>query len=168
MVGDNIYSYRPSASCSDDVDPFACLVTVDAQILADANAAVAAAALYGTYVFVPVVDGTAIKERLTVALARGILNGVRPCVPGFFVLELTIKHCHQRQDVLFSVTNTFEGAIFVSSSVTNITNYFKELFPLLTSDQAVAAAKFYRGLNETLPSAVEQARAIYGECALSL
>lgn len=117
--------------------------------------------------WVPVVDGTFIKERVTVTLGRGILNGVRLCVPGCFILTLITKHFCQNQDVLLSVTNTFEGAIFVSSSVTNITDYVKELFPLLTSDQAVVAANIYRELNVTLPSAVDQAVAIMGECKLS-
>lgn len=65
------------------------------------------------------------------------------------------------------MTNTFEGTIFVNPSVTNITEYVTELFPLLTSDQASAAENIYKELNTTLPSAFEQAAAIMGEGELS-
>jgi hypothetical protein len=53
-----IPSWLKSCNCTKAADPFACLVAVDSVILNQANDAVVSSAFYGTYVFVPVVDGT--------------------------------------------------------------------------------------------------------------
>ena len=71
-----IPSWLKSCSCTKAGDPFACLVAVDSDILSQANDAVVSSAFYGTYVFVPVVDGTFITERPTVTLDRQVVNGV--------------------------------------------------------------------------------------------
>jgi len=73
-------------------DPFACLV---ADILSQTNDAVISSAFYGTYVFVPVVDGTIIMARPTVTLDRQVVN----------------------RDVLLSGTNTLEGSGFAHLDV---------------------------------------------------
>ena len=63
-------------SCTNAADTFACLVAVNSDTLSAANDVVVSSAFYGTYVFVPVVDGAFITERPTVTLDRGITNGV--------------------------------------------------------------------------------------------
>ena len=50
---------------------------MDAQALESANDNLATSAFYGTFIFVPVVDGTFIIERPTVTLSKGRVNGVR-------------------------------------------------------------------------------------------
>ena len=62
--------------CNHAPDSFACLVSVDSDTLNSANDAVALSAFYGTFIFVPVVDGTFIVERPTVTMDRQIVNGV--------------------------------------------------------------------------------------------
>lgn len=62
-------------------------MAIDAEVLANANAAVALAGFYGTFVYGPVVDGAFVKERLTVGLADGILNGVRPFTTECFMFS---------------------------------------------------------------------------------
>lgn len=42
-----------------------------------ANANISGAAFYGTFIFVPVVDGEFITQRPTISLAHGKVNGVR-------------------------------------------------------------------------------------------
>lgn len=46
-----------------------CLQAVDAETLQTANYDLAGTSFFGTYIFVPVVDGTYIVERPTVTLA---------------------------------------------------------------------------------------------------
>ena len=50
---------------------------MEAATLEALNHELANSAFYGTFIFVPVVDGTYIVERPTVTLAKGKLNGVR-------------------------------------------------------------------------------------------
>jgi hypothetical protein len=71
-----IPSWLISCSRTKAKDPFACLVAVDSNILSQTNDAVISSAFYGTYVFVPVVDGTFIMARPTVTLDRQVVNGV--------------------------------------------------------------------------------------------
>jgi len=80
-------------------------------------------------------------DRPTVTLNSGSING----------------------DVLLSVTNSFEGRVFVQSTVTNTTSYTQELFPLLSYEKISAVTKIYAALNDTLPTAYDQAVAIMGE-----
>lgn len=63
-------------SCDSASDTFACLLAVDADTLNNANNAITSSAFYGTFVFVPVVDGTFIVERPTVTIDRQVVNGV--------------------------------------------------------------------------------------------
>lgn len=63
-------------SCSSASDTLACLRAVGADQLQQINQAVASAAYYGSFIFVPVVDGSFIVERPTLTLSKGRLNGV--------------------------------------------------------------------------------------------
>lgn len=49
---------------------------MEAETLQIANQNISSAAFYGTFSFVPVVDGTFILERPTVTLTNGQVNGV--------------------------------------------------------------------------------------------
>jgi hypothetical protein len=65
------------------------------------------------------------------------------------------------QVALYTVTNTFEGAIFVSGAVnaTQVPTYIKTLFPQLNSTNVEKGASVYAGLGNTFQTAV----AIMGE-----
>ncbi|CCM01825.1 uncharacterized protein FIBRA_03893 [Fibroporia radiculosa] len=96
------------------------------------------AGYYGTFVFVPVVDGTFIVERPTVTITGGRLNG----------------------EVLLAVTNAHEGNIFVDQSLTmDISDYVSTVFPDVQPWQAAMATPLYQGLGTN----VEQANYAMGE-----
>ncbi|KIM79125.1 hypothetical protein PILCRDRAFT_568262 [Piloderma croceum F 1598] len=128
-------------NCDSASNTFACLLAVDADTLNNANNAITSSAFYGTFVFVPVVDGTFIVERPTVTLDRQIVNG----------------------DVLLSVTNTFEGRIFTIPSETNTSDFIRQMFPFLSAKQIDIAASHYTALNIALPTPLDQSIAVMGE-----
>ncbi|KZP16238.1 alpha/beta-hydrolase [Athelia psychrophila] len=131
------------AGCANAANTFTCLVAVDAGTLGALGDTIVTDSFFGTFAFVPVVDGTFIVERPTQTLQKGNHNG----------------------DLLFSVTNTFEGSIFVDTNpaVTDIATYAQNLFPLLTPAQATAVATEYAQYSSTLPTVEDQAIAIMGE-----
>jgi hypothetical protein len=53
-----------------------CLRAVDATTLEAVNINITTSAFFGTFVFVPVVDGTFITQRPTLSLLEGKVNGV--------------------------------------------------------------------------------------------
>ncbi|EGN99178.1 hypothetical protein SERLA73DRAFT_90445 [Serpula lacrymans var. lacrymans S7.3] len=121
------------ANCSSSANQLSCLRNASTDTLITVNNNVAADAFYGTYVLAPVVDGTFIVERPTVTLGKGLKNG----------------------DVLFSVTNTFEGREFVDSGLTmNITEYLAQLYPRLNAEQIAEAAYLYSYLETSLDQAI--------------
>ncbi|KAF7327249.1 Carboxylic ester hydrolase [Mycena kentingensis (nom. inval.)] len=126
--------------CSAAADTMACLRAVDANTLEAANININNAGFVGTFTLVPVVDGTFIQQRPTVALAQGKVNG----------------------EALLSVTNTLEGNMFVNQSsgaTANATQYALNLFPNLQPAQAARVKNLYAGLGTPL----EQQGAIQGE-----
>jgi len=127
--------------CNYAPDPFTCLVSVDSDTLNSANDAIALSAFYETFIFVPVVDGRFIVERPTVTMDRQTVNG----------------------DVLLSVTNTFEGSIFTLPSEMNVTDFVRQMFPFLNTQQIDKAASYYTALNATLPGGFNQSVAVMGE-----
>jgi len=68
-------------SCSSAADTLACLRTVDIDTLQAANIKINLSGFFGTFVFVPVVDGTFIRDRPTEILKSGRVNGVRGIYP---------------------------------------------------------------------------------------
>ena len=68
---------KASLSCSSAQDALDCLRAVDVNSLQSANMDINASGFFGTFVFVPVVDGRFITERPTELLKAGKLNGVR-------------------------------------------------------------------------------------------
>ena len=65
-----------SFSCSTAQDTLDCLRAVDVNSLQSVNSKIAASGFFGTFVFVPVVDGSFITERPTEILKAGKVNGV--------------------------------------------------------------------------------------------
>lgn len=61
------------------------------------------------------------------------------------------------------MTNSFEGRIFVNSSVSDIANYVANLFPNFGPEQVDATVVQYNDV-AGLSSPLDQAIAITGEC----
>ncbi|KAJ3934689.1 MAG: Alpha/Beta hydrolase protein [Lentinula lateritia] len=125
--------------CSSANDSLTCLRAVDAVTLETLNNNIIAGGFYGTFIFVPVVDGTFIMQRPTEALAQGKVNG----------------------KALLSITNANEGTIFVNQidPITNVSLYSSMLFPEFESQQADDTAELYANLGSPL----EQDDLIMGE-----
>ena len=113
--------------------------------------------------FAPVVDGTFITERPTVILNRQKVNGVSLIGHNLFIARLI--YTYFLQDVLLSITNTFEGRVFTLPNETNTTDFVRQLFPYFSAKQTDKAASYYIALNETIPIASHQAVAVMGECS---
>ncbi|KAF8622796.1 hypothetical protein AX15_006726 [Amanita polypyramis BW_CC] len=123
--------------CSSSSNSLECLRDTDVARLQSANIDIAASAFYGTFIFVPVVDGTFITQRPTLALQAGRVNG----------------------KMLLSITNSHEGDIFVNQSTTNITHYVAQLFPLFGEKEIRAVVREYSGFG----SPANQTNAIMGD-----
>ncbi|KAF7315710.1 Carboxylic ester hydrolase [Mycena indigotica] len=105
----------------------ACLRAADANALETVNNNLNHGAFWGTFLLVPVIDGTFIRQRPTLSLAQGKVNG----------------------KVLLSITNTFEGDVFVdqnSAAIANATQYALNLFPEIKPAQAEKAGQLYSEL----------------------
>ncbi|KAJ7366930.1 Alpha/Beta hydrolase protein [Mycena albidolilacea] len=109
--------------------PLNCLRTVDGATLANININTILAGFFGTFTFVPVIDGSFITQSPTTALSQGKVNG----------------------NILLSVTNTNEGLIFVNQSVQyDVAEYVRTLFPLFGAKESDAAAAIYGSLGSPL------------------
>ncbi|KAJ7649060.1 alpha beta-hydrolase [Mycena polygramma] len=114
-------------NCSQATDTLICLRAADVNALENANLNISAAAFFGTYVFVPVVDGEFITQRPTISLAEKKVNG----------------------EALLSVTNALEGTVFVdqtTAATANATQYSLNLFPDFSVAQADKLGTLYAGL----------------------
>ncbi|KAJ7653507.1 Alpha/Beta hydrolase protein [Mycena rosella] len=106
-----------------------CLRKVDGASLQNINLNIILAGFFGTFTFVPVVDGTFITNSPTDLLAAGQKNG----------------------NVLLSMTNANEGALFVNPSVEyDVAQYVQQLFPLFGAKEGAAAAAIYASLGSPL------------------
>ncbi|KAJ3970094.1 Alpha/Beta hydrolase protein [Lentinula raphanica] len=116
--------------CSSAADSLACLREVDAAVLGVLNNNINADGFFGTFLFVPVVDGTFITQRPTEALKQGKVNG----------------------KALLSITNSNEGNIFVNAlnPITNVSLYASTLFPEFGWQQANETAELYANLGTPL------------------
>ncbi|KAF7365090.1 Carboxylic ester hydrolase [Mycena venus] len=115
-----------------------CLRAVDSTTLADININIILAGFAGTFTFSPVVDGSFITQSPTDAFSQGKLN----------------------TDILLSVTNANEGALFNNQSAEyDVAQYTRNLFPLLGDKESRAVASLYQSLG----SPVDQVNAIMGE-----
>ncbi|ESK88263.1 cephalosporin esterase, partial [Moniliophthora roreri MCA 2997] len=125
-------------NCTSASDTLTCLRGVDASVLQAANTKINTAGFFGTFVSVPVVDGTFIRQRATEALKQGKVNG----------------------EVLLAVTNADEGSAFVNQSdPLNATFYASQLFPKLSSNETSAIEAAYANLG----SLITQDNLIMGE-----
>ncbi|KAF7359803.1 COesterase domain-containing protein [Mycena venus] len=115
--------------CMTAPDSMSCLRAVDATTLEAVNTNITTSAFFGTFVFVPVVDGAFITQRPTLSLLEGKVNG----------------------DAVLSVTNAFEGTNFVDQTVSvTASDYSLELFPRFGSLQALGVGALYSGLGTDL------------------
>ncbi|KAG7095864.1 hypothetical protein E1B28_006556 [Marasmius oreades] len=125
-----LYSEAVSqTNCSQSSDTMACLRAADAQVLQKANEDINVAGFFGTFPFVPVVDGTFIKQRATKVLKQGTVNG----------------------QALLAVSNANEGQVFVNQSApANVRDFVGQLFPTLGPQQELAVTRQYNGLGSQL------------------
>ncbi|EGO04052.1 hypothetical protein SERLA73DRAFT_175783 [Serpula lacrymans var. lacrymans S7.3] len=120
-------------SCTSSADTLSCLRNANTSVLETINTNFNLNGFFGTFVFVPVVDGTFIVERPSVTIGKGQLNG----------------------EVLLAVTNTFEGTDFVESNWSaNISEYVTTLFPDFGPAQAAGAAQQYGSTGTALEQAI--------------
>jgi len=150
------------SSCASAKDTLNCLRKVDVDVLQAANTEINNSGFFGTFVFVPVVDGTFITERPTQLLKQGKVNGVRHLSAIVLCISWGLIN-FLRQKVLLANTNTFEGALFVNQSTADtvrIPDYVSQLFPNFSPSEIKQAAAIYSGLG----SNIFQAIAIMGEC----
>ncbi|KDR78748.1 hypothetical protein GALMADRAFT_64526 [Galerina marginata CBS 339.88] len=127
-------------NCSSAVDTLRCLRQVDVNTLQAANTEINSSGFFGTFVFVPVIDGTFITDRPTQLLKEKKING----------------------KIIFSVTNTFEGALFVDQTtapIVQVPDYVSQLFPNFGTKEIQAATAQYAGLGTN----IFQVIAIMGE-----
>ncbi|KAJ8083128.1 hypothetical protein PM082_008997 [Marasmius tenuissimus] len=119
-----------SVGCSSSSDTLKCLREADTNALQTANANINLAGFFGTFAFVPVVDGTFIKQRPIEALKQGKVNG----------------------EALLAFTNANEGDLFVNQTATPLSasQYAAELFPLLGQKETAQAGELYAGLGSDL------------------
>ncbi|KAJ7651129.1 Alpha/Beta hydrolase protein [Roridomyces roridus] len=125
-------------NCTSASDALTCLRAADGSLLGTVNNNINLGGFFGTFSTVPVIDGEFITQRPTLSFLEGKVNG----------------------EALLSVTNTFEGTVFVNQKVdVEAGPYSLELFPKFTSTQADTVATLYGGLGTDL----FQADAIQGE-----
>ncbi|THV05588.1 alpha/beta-hydrolase [Dendrothele bispora CBS 962.96] len=125
-------------NCSSSSDSLACLRAVDVNTLQNANVAINRAGFFGTFVTVPVVDGTFITQRVIESLQQGKVNG----------------------QAILAMTNTNEGISFVNQTApANATVYAEQLFPNFGLEQDEEVARVYADVGTPL----DQVNRIQGE-----
>jgi carboxylesterase type B len=138
----------------------ACLRDQDPAIIQAANIVINRAGLFGTFTFVPVVDGSFIVRSPIKSLASGRVNGV--CFLYDLYRQYFIIFAQRR---LLSVTNSNEAQIFVNTTITNVNtrDYSLLLFPTFKSEQATAVSEKYSKLGTTAQQLVQ----IQSDCGYS-
>ncbi|KAJ8082975.1 hypothetical protein PM082_008835 [Marasmius tenuissimus] len=126
----NTLSLTMFRSCTSSQDTLTCLRKTDPSVLESANGKISAAAFYGTFTFVPVVDGTFIRQRAIQALREGKVNG----------------------NALLAIHNTKEGGLFVNQAASPLdaSQYVHKVFPKLTPENTAAVAELYADLASDL------------------
>ncbi|KAF8869965.1 alpha beta-hydrolase [Infundibulicybe gibba] len=150
VIPEKLYSQVVALTNCSVPDSLSCLRAADAEILEAANVHIGNSTFFGTWAFVPVVDGTFIRQRPTEAFKQGKLNGL--------ILAYS-------SEAVMAVTNAFEGISFVNSSIAatvQIPDFVAQLFPLLDTRQIADAAAQYQDLG----APIDQAIAIVGESIL--
>ncbi|KAF5327175.1 hypothetical protein D9619_004625 [Psilocybe cf. subviscida] len=125
-------------NCTSAADALECLRASNVNALQAANSEINLNGFFGTFTFVPVIDGQFITDRPTKLMNAGKVNG----------------------DVLYAVTNAFEGTSFVNQTSTDtVADFVSQLLPTIIPAQAASAAALYAGLGTD----TFQKNAIYGE-----
>ncbi|KAF8168668.1 Alpha/Beta hydrolase protein [Mycena galopus ATCC 62051] len=125
-------------NCTSAADAMACLRAADATVLEAANTNILLGGFFGTFVVSPVVDGVFITQRPTLSMLEGKVNG----------------------EALLSVTNTFEGTVFVNQSVAvTAAQYSLEVFPKFGAAEADIVGALYANVGDEL----FQVNAVQGE-----
>ncbi|KAF9475480.1 alpha/beta-hydrolase [Pholiota conissans] len=127
-------------NCSSSTDTLACLRNADVNVLQATSANISNSAFFGTFLYLPVVDGKFMTKRPTQLLKEGNLNG----------------------KMVYSVTNTLEGGMFVDPSTADtvrMEDYVSQVFPNFGPEEILEAQAQYAGLG----SNISQAIAIMGE-----
>ncbi|KAF5352251.1 hypothetical protein D9757_012516 [Collybiopsis confluens] len=140
-IPEGIYNEVVTQSqCSSAHDQLACLRAADVATLNVVNSNLPRSSFFGTFTFVPVIDGDFITQRATIALREGKING----------------------EALLAVTNTNEGVIFVDQTgvVMNTSAYAGQLFPRFGSAQDEQVANQYANAGT---STLDQINAIMGD-----
>ncbi|KAJ4480186.1 Alpha/Beta hydrolase protein [Lentinula aciculospora] len=131
VIPESLYTEVVSQSnCASASDTLACLRDADISVLRTVNSNIQGAIFFGTFAFVPVIDGSFITQRPTIALREGKING----------------------HALLAVTNMNEGPLFVDQTgvIMNTSIYAGQLFPKFSVEQENEVAKQYAGLGTTL------------------
>ncbi|KAJ6504166.1 Alpha/Beta hydrolase protein [Mycena vitilis] len=127
-------------NCKAAADTMTCLRSANVTALEATNTQINNEGFFGTFLTVPVVDGSFITQRPALSMLQGKVNG----------------------GALLSVTNTFEGTDFVdqtTGATANATRYALDLFPRLAPAQADTVRSLYAGLG----SPFFQENAVQGE-----
>ncbi|KAJ7235638.1 alpha beta-hydrolase [Mycena haematopus] len=128
-------------NCTSATDPLACLRAADSTTLETTNTNINLGAFFGTFLVVPVIDGTFITQRPTLSLLEGKVNG----------------------EALLAVTNTFEGTLFVNQNIAvTAAQYSLDLFPGFGTAQANTVGALYANDGDEL----FQVNAVNGESLL--
>ncbi|KAJ7624940.1 Alpha/Beta hydrolase protein [Roridomyces roridus] len=116
-------------NCTSVVNAMACLRAADPTVLETANTNIVADGFFGTFTTAPVIDGEFITQPPTLSFLQGKVNG----------------------QVLLSITNAFEGTLFVNQSVVaTAAEQALDLFPNFTASQADEVSALYAGLGTDL------------------
>ncbi|KAK0463607.1 Alpha/Beta hydrolase protein [Desarmillaria tabescens] len=159
-------------NCTSAANSLTCLRNANVNVLEQINIDLCVSGFFGTFVFVPVVDGEFIRQRPTIAMREGKVNGevlmsvTNTDEGGPFVDSSTAGTVQPLQSILvlilMSVTNTNEGGLFVDSSIAGtvqVSQYLTQLFPNLSSQHRDVAVTKYSSLG----TPIEQVTAIMGE-----
>lgn len=120
------------AGCAAQPDTLACLRATDISRLDSVNQIINKEGFYGTYTFVPVVDGEFVRQDVGRSLREKKVNG----------------------DALLSITNADEGFLFVNPlNPISPTKYAKNLFPKLSDEQADGIGRAYEGMGSKFDQA---------------
>jgi len=126
QIPETIYNDTVSLTgCALAEDTLKCLREVEVDKLQAANNRISSNTFFGSFILVPVVDGTLITDRPTQLLKERKVNG----------------------KALYAVTNSMEGVPFVNQTMVNPgpSNFLTQLFPEFGNEEISAGVAAYAG-----------------------
>ncbi|KAG7095877.1 hypothetical protein E1B28_006567 [Marasmius oreades] len=119
-----------AVNCGNARDTLACLRRADTKPLQDINTKINEAGFFGTFTFVPVVDGKFIVQQPIEAMKQGKVNGER----------------------LYAVSNLNEGDMYVDNTTTPLSagEFAAQLFPFLDDNTMAEIDHIYNPLGDPL------------------